>query len=351
MQIHELTTKKKIELEEGIADTLGGAVGKAVSGVKNAGNAIASPFKDVAGGYKSGRQDQKIGAMADKAYRAWKSYEGQLFKADPKARENGDYEKQLLAFVNKNLLGGMYLPNVINKDKIITLVKKISAPQPATGGAGAFGQMANQLGQGAANGAQTTTGTGGTATTTPTGQVHTANPNNPNVKATAPATQGPTPAGAVNTVNSQPTPTRPTYGVKGATKAGAPTSAEQAKLQQKIAAAAAKPPVNEAADPTQELFKQLVQQAALAQTAAPGGGASGSGTGQPNAKTGNNQAGGAQDARGMAQTLQSQLDPAIVKSLPTLSATAQKLTGTKQVTSTGNPAVDGLLVLMGFQGL
>ena len=357
MQIHELTTKKKIELEEGIADTLGGAVGKAVSGVKNAGNAIASPFKDVAGGYKSGRQDQKIGAMADKAYRAWKSYEGQLFKADPKARENGDYEKQLLAFVNKNLLGGMYLPNVINKDKIITLVKKISAPQPATGGAGAFGQMANQLGQGAANGAQTTTGTGGTATTTPTGQVHTANPNNPNVKATAPATasQGPTPSGAVNTVNSQPTPTRPTYGVKGATKAGAPTSAEQAKLQQKIAAAAAKPPVNEAADPTQELFKQLVQQAALAQTAAPGGSGGGSGGGGGGGGSGggggNGGGGGAQDARGMAQTLQSQLDPAIVKSLPTLSATAQKLTGTKQVTSTGNPAADGLLVLMGFQGL
>lgn len=343
MQIHELTTKKKIELEEGIADTLGGAVGKAVSGVKNAGNAIASPFKDVAGGYKSGRQDQKIGAMADKAYRAWKSYEGQLFKADPKARENGDYEKQLLAFVNKNLLGGMYLPNVINKDKIITLVKKISAPQPATGGAGAFGQMANQLGQGAANGAQTTTGTGGTATTTPTGQVHTANPNNPNVKApVTPAPQAPTPASAIHPVNRKE---RPTYSVGGAPKPGAPTSAEQEKLQQKIAAAAAKPPVNEAADPTQELFKQLVQQAALAQTAAPGGGGGGGGGG------GDGGGGGAQDARGMAQTLQSQLDPAIVKSLPTLSATAQKLTGTKQVTSTGNPAADGMLIMMGFQGL
>ena len=355
MQIHELTRKKSTELTEGLGDDLGGAAGGAVNMVKNVGGAIASPFKDIAQGYKSGRQDQKVSAMADKAYRAWKSYEAQLLKADPKAKENGDYEKQLLAFVTKNLLGGMYLPNVINKDKIITLVKKISAPQPATGGAGAFGQMASQLAPAPTAGAQTATSTGGTATTTPTGQVHTANPNNPNVKATAPATasQGPTPSGAVNTINSQPTSARPTYGVKGATKAGAPTSAEQAKLQQKIAAAAAKPPVNEAADPTQELFKQLVQQASLAQTAAPDGGASGSGggAGQPNAKTGNGQAGGAQDARGMAQTLQSQLDPAIVKSLPTLSATAQKLTGTKQVTSTGNPAADGLLVLMGFQGL
>ena len=122
-------------------------------------------------------------------------------------------------------------------------------------------------------------------------------------------------------------------------------------MQQKIAAAAAKPPVNEAADPTQELFKQLVQQAALAQTAAPGGGGSGGGGGGNGGGGGDGGGGGAQDARGMAQTLQSQLDPAIVKSLPTLSAKAQKLTGTKQVTSTGNPAADGLLVLMGFQGL
>ena len=58
MQIHELTQKKKVELEEGIADTIGGAVGKTVSGVKNVGSAIASPFKDVAQGYSTARQDQ-----------------------------------------------------------------------------------------------------------------------------------------------------------------------------------------------------------------------------------------------------------------------------------------------------
>jgi hypothetical protein len=53
----------------------------------------------------------------------------------------------------------------------------------------------------------------------------------------------------------------------------------------------------------------------------------------------------------MAQTLKQQLDPAIAKGLPALGATAAKLTGTKQVKSTGNSAADGLLVLMGFQGL
>ena len=188
MQIHELTKKNTKQIDEGIADTIGGAVGQGISAIKGAGQAIASPFKDVSGSYKSGRQDQKISAMADKAYRSWKSYESQLLKADPKARENGDYEKQLLAFVNKNLLGGMYLPNVINKDKIITLVKKISAPQPATGGAGAFGQMASQLAPAPTVGAQAATSTGGTTTTTAGGQVHKASATNPKRKSTSTST-------------------------------------------------------------------------------------------------------------------------------------------------------------------
>jgi hypothetical protein len=286
-------------LNEGITDTIGSVVSKGVSAVKGAGQAVASPFKDVAASYSAGQQGQKIDAMADKAYRSWKSYEGQLLKADPDARQNGDYEKQLMAFVNKNLLGGMYLPNVINKDKIITLVQKISAPQPAAGAAGAFGQMASQLGQGPAVGTQTATSTGGTATTTVGGKVNTATPNNPNLKTTVPGPQ------------------------------------------------TAKTPTNEAVDPTQELFKQLVQQAALAQTTAPGTGGAGSST--PNATaTGNNPQA---SARGMAQALKQQLTPALVSGLPTVGATAAKLYGDVQVTSTGNPAADGLLILMGFQGL
>jgi len=341
MQIHELTQPR---LNEGITDTIGSVVSKGVSAVKGAGQAVASPFKDVAASYSSGRQGQKIDAMADKAYRTWKNYEGQLLKADPDARKNGDYEKQLLAFVNKNLLGGMYLPNVINKDKIIALVQKISAPQPAVGAAGAFGQMASQLGQGPAVGTQTATSTGGTATTTAGGKVNTANPNNPNLKATVPGPQTakttpqtPTPAGVVN----------PTYSVKGAAKPGAPTPDEQANLEKKIAAAAAKTPTNEAVDPTQELFKQLVQQAALAQTTAPG--TSGASSSTPSATaTGNNPQA---SARGMAQALQQRLTPALVSGLPTVGATAAKLSGDTQVTSTGNPAADGLLILMGFQGL
>lgn len=343
MQIHELTQKKNTQIDEGIADTIGSTVGKGVSAVKGVGQAVAAPFKDVASGFQSGQQDQKISAMADKAYRAWKSYEGQLLKADPKARENGDYEKQLLAFVNKNLLGGMYLPNVINKDKIITLVKKISAPQPVTGGAGAFGQMANQLGKGPAVGTQNATSTGGTTTTTAGGQVHNANTNNPNVKApTTPAPQAPTPASAIHPVNRKE---RPTYSVGGAPKPGAPTSAEQEKLQQKIAAAASKP-MNESADPTQELFKQLVQQAALSQTTAPGTSASPSSSGKTQSSTQ-----GAGDARTLAQSLRQALPDELTRNLPAVGKLVQQQVGTLNVRSTGNPAADGMLIMMGFQGL
>jgi hypothetical protein len=81
MQIHELTKKKQIELEEGVFDTIGGAVGKTVSGVKNVGSAIAKPFKDVAQGYQTGRMDQTISMLADKAFRAWQKYVAQLEKS------------------------------------------------------------------------------------------------------------------------------------------------------------------------------------------------------------------------------------------------------------------------------
>ena len=83
MQIHELTRKKQVELEEGWADALGTtAAGKLAGGgvnlAKGIGGAIASPFKDVAQGYKSARQDQKVSAMADKAFRTWQNYVAQL---------------------------------------------------------------------------------------------------------------------------------------------------------------------------------------------------------------------------------------------------------------------------------
>ena len=504
MQIHELTQKKKVELEEGVFDTIGGLAGDAVSGAKIVGGALASPFKDIAGGYKDARMDQKVSAMADKAYRAWKSYEAQLLRATPNAKETGELNQALLAFVNKNLLGGMYLPNVINKDKITGLVNQIAGggqsiattqppagqhtggkvagqvsqtpgavakrnaraktTQANTAGKNAFGQMAGQLTKtdpsyDEVTGAITPAGQAkkdaedarhaelmktnpkyaatvakfdavAPATTTapaksnygaqtgaganvkynqPTGipnpntpqPTNVLGPKTPGVKVTTPGTVASTAPGQPITIGKQkikpgqpgyeklanasireaiPTVkpiTRPVGGlasrsaqrnapVKPAAPATTPattatttatttpattTPAATTPAATTPAAPATTTPASPATAPAgneKELFKQLVQQAALAQTSAPG--TSAGGTGQANAKTGKGQAGG-QDARGMAQTLQQQLDPAIVKSLPALGATAQKLTGTKQVSSTGNPAADGLLILMGFQGL
>lgn len=286
MQIHELTQQKITQIDEGIADTIGGAVGKGVSGIKNVGQAVAAPFKDVAGGYKSGRQDQQISAMADKVYRAWKGYEGQLLKADPDARANGQLKKSLLAFVQKNLLGNMQLSNITNKDKIIGVVDQISgattptatqqasakqhtggkvagqlsqtpgavakrdarakAAQAQTAGAGAFGQMANQLGGTKPN----------TMATAPVSKVNVASPTNPNQPQQTPLqqatalhqqVQGQKPATTLGKVPSgATTPVK----VKGATKAGAPTPAEYEKLQQKIAAASKKTPTMNEALPT-----------------------------------------------------------------------------------------------------
>jgi len=83
MQIHEITIKNKnAQLNEGVGDAIGSAVGKTVSGVKNVGSAIASPFKDVAMGYQTGRADQKTAAVADKFQRAWQQYAIQWAKSN-----------------------------------------------------------------------------------------------------------------------------------------------------------------------------------------------------------------------------------------------------------------------------
>jgi hypothetical protein len=131
MQIHELTLKKKSQqVDEGIGDFVKGAgqkVGQGIGAVKKLGTGIASPFRDVAAGYRSGKVDAKTGAIADKAYRSWSAYRQELDKNAPNGKADpATLEKQLMAFVSKNLLGGQYLPNLINKDQIIKLVKQIA---------------------------------------------------------------------------------------------------------------------------------------------------------------------------------------------------------------------------------
>lgn len=302
MQIHEVTFKKRAQINEGIGDA----------------------FAKAALGYKGAQLDRQTVAMADKAYKAWKTYEAQVLKSNPDARTSGQLEQLLLAFVNKNLLGGMYLPNVINKDKITALVKQIAgAPaQPVTPAAPAAEPIS----------------VGG----------QTLDPKNPAHAKIIAAMQ------AQGKVEEQTTPS--SLGpdqipgkadlLKGKTPQVNPTTTASTNV-----APPPKPEVKQPAPPNEkELFTQLVKQTAIAQTQAAGtGGAQTTPGGQNKGQdSAGNQAG---DARGMAQTLSSQLDPGIVKGLPALGKSAESLTGTRMIKSTGNPAADGLLLLMGFQGV
>lgn len=265
MQIHEITFGNRSQIDEGVFDTLGQGVGKAVSGIKNVGTAISAPFKDVAGGYKSGRQDQQIAATADKAYRAWTGYAQQLRKSvadrgDPKAlaafdqRKDPLYKKSLLSFVQKNLLGNIPLASATNQADIMNIVNALSAPV-------------------------TTTAPKAPAPTTPTPASTTPKPAGPqygkNLGSTATYNQ---PTGVPSTASTVPpgvsqvskatvtqTPTGKETVSVGGQKLN-PKDPKQAELIKRAQAAAAKTPVTETLNPETEknLFLQLVRAAAMA---------------------------------------------------------------------------------------
>jgi hypothetical protein len=128
MQIHEIT---KTQLDEGVGSFLGGLAGGISAGASALGQAV-SPVGDFKSAMADPKRQQQIKMLADKVYRGWKAYEKTLLQSNPDARETGMYEQALLAFVVKNLLSGQYLPNVINKDKITTLVKQLSSSSGIT---------------------------------------------------------------------------------------------------------------------------------------------------------------------------------------------------------------------------
>lgn len=81
MQIHEVTKKNNVSLNEGVGSALGAAAGSVVSGLGKATGAVASPFKDVAQGYKTARADSTVRLLADKLMRAWQQYMTQWAKS------------------------------------------------------------------------------------------------------------------------------------------------------------------------------------------------------------------------------------------------------------------------------
>jgi hypothetical protein len=304
MQIHELTQK---QLDEGLMDVAKGAasgLAQAKDAIGTGIGAVTQPFKDVAGAYKDVRQDAKIAATADKAYNAWTKFSDQVAKAitDPVkkqaylSRTDGRYEKDLLSFVQQNLLRGMSFSTLNNRDDIMGLIKAISkaTADSVTPPPPAKNPYNNQT-------------AGGQATTTAQGQ--------PVKPGTVPNTASPL-AQARAAVKKPGTPP------------AAPTA------------------VKEAVDPAQvkQLFAQLVQQAALAQQSVYTGA-------QAQQQAQQQQPAGAVDPKQVAAQLSKVLSAAGLDTgaLSTAGQAIQAASGgNNNVRSTGNPLADALLKQMGF---
>jgi hypothetical protein len=302
MQIHEVTQQ---QIDEGLGSMVGGIAG----GLSNFGNKVVgaiSPGGPAKDAYAAKVRPEQIKMLADKSLNAWRAYEKELLKSNPDARDGDMYEQALLAFVSKNLLGGQYLPNVINKDQIVALVKQLSKPGSVTEAVPTVKPITKPVGSLASRSTQRNAPATATTPATP-------------ATATTPAT----PATAT-------TPATPATATTPATPATATTpSASMSPQQQK------------------DLWLKLVQQAVIAQPRAPGGqtpSATGAST-----NTQSNQAAG--DARSYVQQFNQSLDPTVVKGLLTFGNTANKNTGNNNVQSTGNPVADALLLMAGFRGI
>jgi len=290
MQIHELT---QAPVTESVGSALGGLVGKAQAGVQNLTHKLTGP-----GDYSAAKADplrqQQVKMLADKSYRAWKAYEKDLLRSNPDARETGMYEQALMAFVNKNLLSGVYLPNLINQQQIRQLVAQLSQPTGVT-----EAEVTGAAKPGAPTAAE-----------------------RERLQQKIQAATG----------NDKPT---------SGPALGAPAAQSQPTPQPTAKPAALVPK-------EKDLWLKLVQQTAVAQNTAPGGKTQ---TAASTAPAANTQAGSNLDARSLAQNMRQQLPDELTSNFPAAGKLAQQLTGDLGVTSTGNAAADALLIMMGFQGL
>lgn len=328
MQIHEIT---QIQLDEGVGSFLGGVVGGATN-IANTLVGAVSPVGPAKDAYASAVRPQQIQMIRDKVYTAWKQYEKTLLQANPDARATGMYQKALLAFVTKNMLGGQYLPSVINRQQIETLVKQLSGSEAVTE---ADEVVVGAVKPGAPTAAERAKLQAQIAAADKAAKPPAGGATPPVVGTTAPATPTATSAPATPTA---PAPTN--------TMANTPVSKTNTA---KPGNPNATPPAPAALTPQQEkdLWLKLTQQSVVATTQAPGSQTAAvpkdAGPGDGDEPVG--------DARSYQQQFTRSMDAAVVKGLPLFGNDAVKMTGNNRARSTGNPVADALLLMAGFRGV
>jgi len=358
MQIHEITQRK---LDEGVGSFLGGLAG-GIANVAGDFKGAMSPGGDAKSAYASAVRPQQIKMLADKAYTGWKQYEKTLLQSNPDARTGDMYYQALLAFVTKNLLGGQYLPNVINKNQILDLVKQLSQSEetaktppakdttpPATNPAKAApGVMPSSVAS-SAQGQRMQQAYG-----QPRGGIEGMKSDLEEVTMGLPLGNVQQYKDTSNRVKSAPKPT-PTAGtslspgqipgkddlLKGKGK--------QATQPVKTPAPAPKtaPSTAMSAQQEKDLWLKLTQQAVVAITQAPGTRTGGTKS-TVDDPVDDNTAG---DARSYVQQFSNNLKPEEVTTLKKFASEAVSKFGNQQVKTTQNPVADAMLLLAGFRGI
>ena len=114
---------------KGAANVAGGVAGKAVSGIKGVGQAIASPFKQTANAYNQSKIDSNAASLAGKAQTSWTNYVENL--QNTQAVTPDVLKTNLRAFVQKNLLGNLayQYDNLTNVDVIEDMIASLADPR------------------------------------------------------------------------------------------------------------------------------------------------------------------------------------------------------------------------------
>jgi hypothetical protein len=356
MQIHEITQRK---LDEGVGSFLGGLAG-GIANVAGDFKGAISPGGDAKSAYASAVRPQQIKMLADKAYTGWKQYEKTLLQSNPDARTGDMYYQALLAFVTKNLLGGQYLPNVINKNQIIALVKQLSQSEetaktppakdttpPATNPAKAAPGVMPASVASSAQGQKMQQAYG-----QPRGGIEGMKSDLEEVTMGLPLGNVQQYKDTSNRVKSAPNPT-PTAGTS-LSPGQIPGKADLLKGKGKQATQPVKTPAPApktapstamSAQQEKDLWLKLTQQAVVAITQAPGAGA----TKNTNTDPGDNDIG---DARTIKTELENnQQIKSFAQSLGIFGSESSRRMGTSSVKTTNNPVADAMLLMAGFRGI